>query len=293
MSKISAEFSTMKRSIVLIVAVVVAGIGLAVGGQDSRSILTRPAPAFDHKIPYGPDPSQFGELRLPKGAGPFPVVLVVHGGCWMAEYGLGYMGHLASDLRDAGYATWNIEYRRVGNSGGSWPGTFQDVAAAADYLRTLAKKYPLDLDRVAALGHSAGGHLALWLGARHKLPEGSPLWSADPLKLHAIIPIAAITDLGRTGTACDDSVKMLMTGGAMSQSSPIELAPLGIPQLIVQGENDKIVPQAMARDYYRSALDRGDKVTLMVIENAGHFEPVDPATPAWRQAREAIKSLMK
>src|SRR5215510_2147137 len=114
--------------------------------QSSRGILTRPAPPADHRITYGSNEFQFGELRLPKGAGPHPVAIVIHGGCWMAEYGLSYMGHLSAALTEAGIATWNIEYRRVGNEGGGFPGTFEDAALATDYVRTLAKTYPLDLN---------------------------------------------------------------------------------------------------------------------------------------------------
>ena len=285
----------MKRSIFAVISILAISFALigARQAQSSRSILTRPVPPADQKIAYGSDPNQFGELRLPKGPGKFPVVVIVHGGCWMAEYGLGYMGHLAADLTDAGFATWNIEYRRVGNSGGAWPGTFQDVGMATDYLRTLAKKYPLDLNRVAALGHSAGGQLVIWLGVRSKFPKDSPVWSGDPLKLRAIVPIAAITDLRKTGTACDESLSMLMGNGPKDKVSPVEMAPLGIRQLIVAGEDDKIVPPSMARDYYDIAVKKGDLVKLLIIPKAGHFEPVDPKTPAWQQVREGLVEMMK
>ena len=124
--------------------------------QNSRSILIRPAPAADHRLAYGSNEFQFGELRLPKTAGKHPVAIVLHGGCWMAQYGLGYMGHMSAALTEAGFATWSIEYRRVGNPGGGWPGTFEDAAKATDYLREIADKHSLDLNRVIAIGHSAG-----------------------------------------------------------------------------------------------------------------------------------------
>jgi len=151
----------------------------------SEDILTLPAPPADARIAYGPDPLQFGDLRLPTAAsgggdGPFPLVVLIHGGYWRNRYDLAYFGHAAAALTATGFATWNIEYRRVGDAGGGWPGTLLDVAAATDYARTLAATQPIDLDRVVALGHSAGGQLAAWLAARRRLaPDERP--KADTL----------------------------------------------------------------------------------------------------------------
>ncbi|HUR42048.1 MAG TPA: alpha/beta hydrolase, partial [Verrucomicrobiae bacterium] len=128
-------------------------------------IAARPIAPASIKTFYGRDPQQFGELRLPEGAGPFPVVMLLHGGCWLAEYDYKYMGHLAEAFKRMGVATWNVEYRRIGNGGG-WPATFRDAAAAADKLAALGKEYPLDLSRAITLGHSAGGQLALWVAGR-------------------------------------------------------------------------------------------------------------------------------
>ena len=121
------------------------------------------------KFSYGEDPLQFGELYLPAGDGPFPVVVLIHGGCWLAEFDQAHLRSLAVAARDSGFAVWNVEYRRVGNPGGGWPGTFLDVAAGTDYLRELARQHPLDLEQVVPVGHSAGGHLALWLAMRSQL----------------------------------------------------------------------------------------------------------------------------
>src|SRR5262249_5141520 len=249
--------------------------------QPSRIILTRPAPPADARVSYGSNEFQFGELRLPKGAGPHPVAIVIHGGCWMSQYGLSYMGHLSAALAEAGVATWSVEYRSVGHLGVGWPGSFVDVSRAADHLRTLAKTYPLDLSRVIATGHSAGGHLALWLAARKNLPKDSPVYSSDPLPVRGVVSLAGITDLRRTGPACDENVLQLMGGSARdkaaiySQASPIELLPLGIPYAIVQGDSDTIIPLAMAKDYADAAKNKGDDAKLVVIEKAGHFEVVD------------------
>lgn len=261
--------------------------------RNSRAILTEPPPPADQKIAYGSDALQFGELRLPKGdqfKKPYPVAVIIHGGCWLAEYGLGYMGHLSADLTAAGIATWNLEYRRVGNPGGAWPGTFEDVARGVDHLRTLAKNYPLDLQRVVAVGHSAGGHLALLAGARQQ---------GNPLPLRGVVALAGITDLRRTGTACDVEVGKLMNGGAQERAalydiaSPIAQLPLRVKQVIVQGDSDRIIPTTMATDYVEKARQKGDDVQLLLLEKAGHFEVVDPQAPAWGKVKEAVLGLVK
>ena len=154
--------------------------------------LALPRPEPTARLAYGPQLLQFGELRVPDGDGPHPVAVVIHGGCWLAEYDLGYMSALADGLTRDGVATWSIEYRRVGDDGGGWPGTFLDVAAAADSLVYLARDYDLDLDRVVAVGHSAGGHLALWLAARHRLQSDDPLRGRSPLRLSGVVALAGI-----------------------------------------------------------------------------------------------------
>jgi len=295
---------TRSSRLFVVISLTLAAIALLVAvratqDQSSRSILVRPAPPADTRVSYGSNELQFGELRLPKGTGPHPVAIVIHGGCWMAQYGLSYMGHLSAALAEAGVATWSVEYRRIGDQGGGWPGTFEDVSRAADHLRTLAKTYPLDLNRVVAAGHSAGGHLALWLAARKNLPKDSPVYSSDPLPLRGVISLAGITDLRRTGTACDGNVTQLMGGSATdkaaiyNQASPIELLPLGIPYAIVQGDSDSIIPLAMAKDYADAAKKKGDDAKLVVIEKADHFVVVDPKSFAWESVRNEVLALLK
>ncbi|HQR31208.1 MAG TPA: alpha/beta hydrolase [Blastocatellia bacterium] len=268
--------------------------------QNSRSILIRPAPAADQRIAYGSNEFQYGDLRVPKTPGKHPVAIVIHGGCWMAQYGLGYMGHASAALTEAGFATWNIEYRRVGNPGGGWPGTFEDVAKAADYLREIADKHSLDLNQVIAIGHSAGGHLALLLGARPQFKKDNPLYSANPLKLQGVVSLAGITDLRRTGTACDKEVIQFTGGEAKDkaaiydQVSPINLLPLGVKQKIIQGETDTIIPPAMATDYIAASQKKKDSdVELILVKNADHFNIVDPQAAAWATVLETAKSLIK
>src|SRR5262245_9860411 len=304
---------TRSSRLLVVISLTLAAIALLVAvratqDQSSREILVRPAPPADQRISYGSNEFQFGELRLPKAAkcalgamgdGPHPVAIVIHGGCWMSQYGLSYMGHLSAALAESGVATWSVEYRRIGNEGGGWPGTFVDVSRAADHLRALAKTYPLDLKRVIATGHSAGGHLALWLATRKNLPKDSPVYSSDPLPLLGVVSIAGITDLRRTGTACDGNVAQLMGGSADDKAaiynlaSPIELLPLGIPYAIVQGDSDPIIPLAMARDYADAAKKKGDDAKLVVIEKAGHFEVVDPKSFAWAAVKDEVLALLK
>jgi len=176
----------------------------------------RPLPPAGEHIAYGTHPSQFGELRVPAGAGPFPLLMLIHGGCWLSDFDYAYMSHWAAAITARGYATWTIEYRRLGASGGGGPATFTDVGNALDALRELAARRRLDLRHVAAAGHSAGGQLALWLAARPRLPASSAIRGADPLPIQAAIGLAAITDLAqyRIGPAdsCHASVDPLLGG---------------------------------------------------------------------------------
>lgn len=264
----------------------------------------RSLPKPGERIAYGHAPQQFGELRVPSGAGPFPVVVLIHGGCWLNQFDYRYFTHLADRLTtEAGVATWTVEYRRIGDPGGGWPGTFLDVANATDHLRRLASDRPLDLTRVVAIGHSAGGHLALWLAARPRLPKGTDVSSPDPLPLHAVVGLAAITDLvryrvGEPGS-CNSAVDSLMGGTDVEQASryrlasPLALLPLGVPQWLVQGAVDPIVPAASVRDYVAAAKRAGDPATLLEESQAGHFDPAAPDTRSWPQVLEAIRAAVR
>src|SRR4051812_19391349 len=170
----------------LLFALTTACLAMPASGQqplsfDSVAALNAPPP--DHRIAYGLGPLQFGNLRLPKRPGPHPVVLFIHGGCFLSQYSISHVAALEQAFADSGYAVWSIEYRRVGDDGGGWPGTFEDVARAADHLRSMAKQYSLDLRRVVAAGHSAGADFALWLAARSRLRPESPLRVKNPLMI--------------------------------------------------------------------------------------------------------------
>jgi acetyl esterase/lipase len=208
---------------------------------------------------------------------------------------------MASDLASAGVATWSVEYRRVGDDGGGWPGTFEDVAAAADFLRTVADPYHLDLERVVALGHSAGGHLAMWLAGRQSLPTDDHLRGADPLPLRGVVALAGIFDLAAYAApeGCGSAVAPLLGGDPdevvdrLRRASPIQLAPVGVPQVLVLGTLDPIVPREQARSYERIAEAAGDRVEVQEIEGAGHFELVVPGTAAFQSVREAVLGLVR
>jgi acetyl esterase/lipase len=285
---------------VLLVVVAAAAYGHPAGEEmkvmTASDALTLPRPAPDRRLAYGGGPLQFGELRLPDGDGPHPVAIVIHGGCWLAEYDLGYMSGLADALSDAGIATWSIEYRRVGDDGGGWPGTFQDVADAADFLAEIAPDCSLDLDRVAAVGHSAGGHLALWLAGRKGLSGGDPLRGEAPLPLNGVVALAGIPDLAAFAApdGCGAAVLGLLGGeppdvaDRLKRASPIVMVPFGMTQILVIGELDPIVPRSQATSFAEAARQKGDSVEVVEIPGAGHFELVDPAQPAFATVRASV-----
>ncbi len=256
------------------------------------------APPASYRIAYGDDPSQYGELRLPSGKGPFPVAVVIHGGCWYSAYDLKQLASLSAALTGLGIATWNLEYRRIGNVGGGWPGTFQDLANGTDYLRVLAPTHHLDLERVITIGHSAGGELALWLAARSHLPKDSPLYSPNPLQLKGVVSLAGITNLRTYRPNCGDAVNKLLGGAPdevqvrYQQTSPIELLPLRVPQRLIHGDRDEIVPLSQSSDYEAQAKTKHDDVKLTVIEGAGHFDLIAPGSSAWRAVETAVRSLL-
>jgi acetyl esterase/lipase len=264
-------------------------------------LLERPRPSPDLTIAYGSDPLQVADLWLPAGRGRHPTVLMVHGGCWqtaVAERTI--MNWIAADLRGRGIAVWNVEYRGVDRPGGGYPGTFLDVAAAADALRAQAAVHHLDLSRLVAVGHSAGGHLALWLAARPRLPASSPLHGAHPLPIHAVVSLGGLPDLEAASTTengCGTEVAGRLVDAAHRANPYVDtsvprLAPLGVPQILVNGRQDRIIPLAFVEGYAAPMRAAGDRVEVHLIDATGHVELITPGTAAWAAARAAIDQLL-
>jgi len=242
----------------------------------------------DARIVYGErNPLQFGDLRLPSTPPPpggYPVIVFIHGGAWLAEWSKDHTEPFAEALTEQGFATWDLEFRRIGHRNGGYPGTFEDIADGTDYLRTVAETYPLNLEQVIASGHSSGGHLALWLGGRHRLPESSPLYRADPLPLAGIISIAGVNDLevslelgNRTDVLTLVGAESLETGAArFAETNPSRLRPFGIPQILMIGDRDSQWRLDMTERDAEHASSAGDETKHVVVPGANHMDVIDP-----------------
>ncbi len=249
----------------------------------------------DYRIAYGTDESQFGDLYLPASTGPHPVAILLHGGCWRAQYGLEPMGQLCRAIANRGVAVWSLEYRRLGNGGG-WPNTFLDAANGTDLLRKLASEHNLDLSRVVTAGHSAGGHLALWLAGRSKVATDSAIYTPNPLPVHSVVALAPVCDLERAVSwdICVDAADQLVGGHPREnwanyyQGSPSALLPLGVPHVTINGTHDAIVPLAYVSHFVESAKALGDDASLVPVQDVGHFEIVLATHPAGQAVIDTI-----
>lgn len=289
--------------VLLLVALLSAPLSAQIRGPVELANASVPGDAT--RLSYGGDPLQFGELRVPATAGPHPVAIVIHGGCWLAQLrdldpravAMDNMRPLSAALAEAGIATWNIEYRRLGNGGG-WPTTFRDVANAADFLRTLARDHQLDLGRVIAVGHSSGAHLAMWLAARPRVSSGSELYTADPLKLIGVASLDGPADLQTMHPlqqrVCGSPVITDLMGGSPDErperyrdTSPVALLPLGVRQAVFAGAFGE-----HAESYETLARRAGDPIEAIVDGNAGHFVFIDPESNVWPRVLQSIRRLL-
>lgn len=270
-----------------------------------EDIISRKRETPTHVIHYGTLKDQFAELWLPEGKGPFPVVVLIHGGCWVnMKYAAKMTALLAGDLRASGIAAWNIEYRRFNSNGAGYPGTFLDIADGVDYLRNAAQSYPLNLSHVVVAGHSAGGHLALWAAARSHLKPNSKLYKDNPLPVQAAVSLAGVNDLEafykknlRTCGGPEIIERLVNMQGrrgedVFADTSPAAMLPLGVAQVIVSGEEDTIVPAYFASDYTALAKAAGDNVTLLNVPNAAHFDMIAPETESWQKTKTAIRPYL-
>jgi acetyl esterase/lipase len=239
------------------------------------SALSRPATSR-----FGPDPSQVADLHLPRGPGPHPVVVLLHGGHWRTGHGKLTCRPLARDLARRGFAAWNVEYRRLGDGrggGGGWPATFEDVAAGIDSLAEVAA--PLDLSRVTLVGHSAGGQLALWAAARPRLPGGA-VGASPRVVARRVVGLAPVTDLRRSGRYAE-----LLVGagrdeapGRWAVADPLQAGAPGVPVLLVHPSGDATIPVGRSRAYAQAT-------GAQLLEPAGgHRDPIDPTSEAWAAA---------
>lgn len=245
-------------------------------------ILSLAPPKADARAAYGSDENQFVDLRLPKQKGPHALAIVIHGGYWRAKYDLEHAGHLCAALTTKGIATANLEYRRVGNAGGGWPGTFSDIRAGYQFLTQNARKYEFDARRVAVVGHSAGGQLALCLAAHEA-------------GVKAVVSLAGVVDLQRAYQLhlSNDAVVEFLGGTPAEvadhyrEADPMKLA-IGARQWLVHGAADDVVPLAFSREYVIAKQKMREDARLVEIAGAGHFEVVDPRSAAWKDVERVV-----
>jgi acetyl esterase/lipase len=256
--------------------------------MSSDDILTLPPPPADARLSYGADGNQFGDIRVPKTKGPFPAVMSIHGGFWRAKYDLAHTGHLCAALTAKGLATWNIEYRRVGNPGGGWPGTFEDIRSAYRYLSQIAKRYDLDSAKCLVMGHSAGGQLAVCLAAHESF-------------LKRVISLAGVLDLQKAWEEhLSNNAVVDFLGGKPSEvtehyreADPMQLAiDHATTQWQIHGAGDDVVPSYFSRQYTEHKKQRGEDAHYTEVSTAGHLDLIDPRSKAWSTVENTVLHML-
>jgi acetyl esterase/lipase len=246
------------------------------GSLDSREVLTRAAPPPDRTLPYGPLPEHVVDVRLPTRL-PAPIVVVLHGGFWRAAYDRTHTGPMAAALAAAGHVVAIPEYRRTGQEGGGWPGTFDDVAAALDAIPGLLAPY--GSGPPVWLGHSAGGHLALWAASRAGAPTGG------------VVSLAGCADLGMCAAlGLGEGATVALLGGTPAEvpdrysfADPVRLPPPAAPVTLLHGTADDRVPIEVSRSYAERT-----GAELRELPGVGHFALIDPLSTAWPSVLAAL-----
>lgn len=268
---------------------------------DDYLALSGPAPTA--RIAYGSAPSQFVELFRPAGKGPFPVVVLVHGGCWTIRFGgIEQMRNVAGALAAQGIAVWNVEYRRSDEEGGGYPGTYHDMNAALDKLGAEADKYQLDTGRIVAMGHSAGGQLVQWIAGRSRIPRSSPLFHPKALPVREIISLGGLADLRNEKelikSSCGrDTAELAGTPSAtrpdvFADTNAAELVPNGSHTTLITGEHDTISPPRAALDYAARVRKAGDRAEVLILPGASHYDEIAATSPAWKLVLPVIRAAL-
>lgn len=279
-----------RRSVLVLLAAAGAAVLAACGiRQNGRTAAVAP-----QRYRYGDDPSQFADLYLPGGETAVRgVVVIIHGGYWRSTYGAELGEPLAQDLAPRGYACWNLEYRRVGNGGG-WPATFDDVAAGIDHLAVAAAEHGLDLGTTTALGHSAGGHLAVWAAGRSTLPPGAPGAGTPAVPLAAVVSQAGVLDLaqaralGLSGNAVENLLGAPEDPDRYALADPMTAIPLEVPVYAVHGTEDTTVPPGQSEAYVAAATAAGATAELVTVPG-DHFAVITPGSPAWEEILDRLE----
>ena len=257
-----------------------------------KDLLGREQPKPDATLKYGEDPLQVIDVWQPAGSTNAPAVIMIHGGCWQTEIAKrDIMNWIAADLRKHGVGVWNIEYRGVDRKGG-YPATYQDVGKAADLFLEKADEYGFRKDKIVAIGHSAGGHLALWLANRTALPKSEPLRGTNPIKVDLAISQGGLPDLKagaqRDGHPCGTDAPEKMSAADLRITSPPEMQPGKARQVLFNNTRDRIAPPDYARAYIARMASRNIAVKLVETPDEGHVELVTPDTKSWSKQRELI-----
>jgi acetyl esterase/lipase len=286
---------------ILSIVVSIAAMGALPAAADPVTLeayvqLPRPEPTAT--LQYGDAASQGIDVFVPRGKGPHPVAILIHGGCWsQTTAGREQVRPIADALARQGIAVWSIGYRRANEPGGGYPGMYQDVGAAIDRVKSEAAKYQLDLARTVLVGHSAGGHLALWALARDKLPADSGLRSAEPFLPRAVVSLAGIPDLKSFGAMVPlicgrgiiENLVHLNTPDPFAETSPASLPPSPARIVMVSGIVDRLVAPWVAHEYAQDMRGKRQRpIELVDIPDAGHFDLVTPGTPAWKEISKRI-----